>query len=124
MRLRLTQAHFLSMYAQKLALENKIFAYADTLRYVIFSKNGCLFCLKKDVYLQRLLCVYNRFFGPENARLFREEKDIDLRHLFAAQLSFFPLLKRPGGVPICACDVAAETVLFRLLGGLNDRKIG
>lgn len=111
------------MYAQKLALENKIFACADKLRYVIFSKNGRLFCPKSDAYLQALLCVYNRFFGAENARLFREEKEIDLRKSFATQMQFFPLLKRPSGVPLYTCDLAAETVLLTFFGGSNDGKI-
>lgn len=100
------------MQTQKLALENKIFAYADRRGYALFARQGMLFCPQADGYLQALITVYNRFFKRQNQRFLSGQPAENWPRLFAAQAVYPPSLNRPPGVPFYAGDLAAEITLL------------
>lgn len=56
--------------AQRIKLENAIYASASKLRTVIHARGGRLVCTEKNAYLQALLEVYNAFFGEDNWKNF------------------------------------------------------
>ena len=102
------------MYAKKLNLENRIYFRAACLGVTVQGVRGFLRALSDDKYLRALIRVYNQFFGKENqAGLPISDGGYQS---FKKQQTYLPILARPKGVALYACDFPAEYAYWQAAG--------
>lgn len=97
--------------AQKLDLENRIFARAARVRAEVDGVGGELISPSPDACLQVMLSVYNAFFADENRAFLgaRAEEETQLFWLeFERARVCLPGLWHKPGVPFFIQDYAAE----------------
>lgn len=110
--------------AQKIDLENRIFARADVLGAAVESVRGELASARGDACLQVMLSVYNAFFADENRTFLDAEEGDDCDQLwreFERERVCLPGLVHRPEVPFFMKDFTAELWLEVLLyGGENS----
>jgi hypothetical protein len=102
------------MYAKKLNLENKIYFRAACLGVTVQGVRGVLRALSDDKYLRALIRVYNQFFGKEN-QVGLPISDGGYQS-FKKQQTYLPILARPKGTPLYACDFPSECAYWQAAG--------
>ena len=90
------------MYAKKLKLENNIYFRAACLGVSVEGVDGGLRTCCTDKYLCALIRVYNQFFRTANHASPHSQDGV--YQSFKKQQTYLPLLARPAGVPLFACD--------------------
>lgn len=90
------------MYAKKLKLENNIYFRAACLEVSVEGVDGALRTFSTDPYLCALIRVYNQFFRTANPASPHLQDGV--YQSFKKQQTYLPLLARPTGVPLVACD--------------------
>lgn len=105
------------MYAKKIKLENDIYFRAACLGVSVESVEGYLRTNSMDKYLCALIRVYNQFFGTANQASSPFQDGI--YQSFKKQQTYLPLLARPMGVPLFACDFPSVQANWQARGDGN-----